>query len=63
MAQESLFATVEGPNGKAEIIEFVDDAAGPLAPVYEVRFNKKSTAYKTLGEAYIEAGEAVGKPV
>ena len=63
MAQETVFATVEGPKGTAEIVEVVDDAAGSLAPVYEVRFNKKSTAYKTLGEAYIEAGEAVGKPV
>ena len=62
MAEETVFATVEGPKGTAEIVEVVDEAAGPLSPEYQVRFKGKSTAYKTLGEAYIEAGEAVGNP-
>ena len=63
MAQETVFATVEGPKGRAEVVEVVDEAAGPLAPEYQVRFNNTSTPYKTLGEAYIEAGQAVGNPV
>ena len=62
MAEESVFATVEGPNGRAEIVEVVDEAADLLAPEYRVRFNDTSTTYKTLGEAYIEAGLAVGNP-
>ncbi len=62
MAQEIVFATVEGPKGKAEIVEVVDEAAAPLTPEYQVRFNNTSTTYKTLGEAYIEAGQAVGNP-
>ena len=63
MAQETVFAVVDGPEGKAEIVEVVDDTAAHLAPEYQVRFNNTSTTYKTLGEAYIEAGQAVGNPV
>ena len=62
MAQETVFATVEGPKGKAEVVEVVDEAAAMLAPEYQVRFNNTSTTYRTLGEAYIEAGLAVGNP-
>ena len=63
MAQETVFAVVDGPEGRAEIVEVVDDAAAHLGPEYQVRFNNTSTTYKTLGEAYIEAGLAVGNPV
>ncbi|MCH7608026.1 MAG: hypothetical protein IIC94_05610 [Chloroflexi bacterium] len=62
MAQETVFATVEGPKGKAEVVEVVDEAAAMLVPEYQVRFNNTTTTYKTLGEAYIEAGLAVGAP-
>ena len=48
---------------RAEIVEVVDDKTTHLAPEYQVRFNNSSTTYKTLGEAYIEAGQAVGNPV
>ncbi|MCH7483077.1 MAG: hypothetical protein IIC31_09660 [Chloroflexi bacterium] len=63
MAEETVLATVEGPKGKAEIVEVATEAGGAVAPVYQVRFNDTSTAYPTLGEAYIEAGLAVGDPV
>ena len=62
MAEETVFATLEGPKGKAEIVEVVDEAAATLVAEYQVRFNDTSTTYKTLGEAYIEAGRAVGNP-
>lgn len=62
MAEETVFATLEGPKGKAQIVEVVDEAAATLVPEYQVRFNHTSTTYRTLGEAYIEAGLAVGDP-
>jgi hypothetical protein len=57
MAEEMSLAVVEGPKGKAEIFEVAD--AGK-APEYQVRVGGQTHVYKSLGEAYIEAGEKVG---
>ena len=46
--------------GKAEIYEVMTDAR---TQVYEVRHNGQTDTYKSLGEAYIEAGEKVGTKV
>lgn len=56
MADEQV-AVVEGPKGKAEIIEVWTD--GRLIE-YQVRFKGKSESCSNIGEAYIEAGEKVG---
>ena len=57
MANEPAVAIVEGPKGKAEIYE-VFTSGRPLE--YEVRFQGQILMYKSLGEAYIEAGEKTG---
>ena len=57
MAEETSLAVVEGPRGKAEIFEV---AEANQAPVYQVRINGQKHEYKSLGEAYIEAGEKSG---
>jgi hypothetical protein len=57
MAEETSLAVLDGPKGKAEILE-VYETGKP--PVYEVRHNGEKQEFKSLGEAYIEAGEKAG---
>jgi hypothetical protein len=57
MAEETSLAVVEGPKGKAEIYEVADPNK---TPVYQVRISGQTYEYKSLGEAYIEAGEKSG---
>jgi hypothetical protein len=56
MADESV-AVVEGPKGKAEIIEVWTN--GRLQE-YRVGYAGKVETYSNIGEAYIAAGEKVG---
>ena len=50
-------AVVEGPKGKAEIYEVMGDNK---ITEYQVKMADKAQSYKSLGEAYIEAGEMAG---
>ena len=56
MADEPV-AVVEGPKGKAEIYEVIGDNK---TTEYQVKMADKVQSYKSLGEAYIEAGELAG---
>ena len=56
MADEPV-AVVEGPKGKAEIYEVMGDNK---ITEYQVKMADKVQSYKSLGEAYIEAGEMAG---
>jgi hypothetical protein len=56
MADEQV-AVVEGPKGKAEIIEVWE---GGRLIEYQVRFDGKVEKCSNIGEAYIDAGEKVG---
>ena len=56
MADEQV-AVIEGPKGKAEIIEVWAD--GRLIE-YQVRFDGNIETFANIGEAYIEAGVKVG---
>jgi hypothetical protein len=57
--ERNVLATVEGPNGTAEIVEvFVD---GSNSPEYEVRFKDQVHVHKAEGAASIEALELVGR--
>ena len=58
MPQQQV-AVVEGPKGKAEIIEVIE----PGKMEYIVNFDGKKEVYKSLGEAYIEAGGKVGTKI
>jgi hypothetical protein len=60
MTTEAPVAVVEGPKGKGEIYEITTDAR---TQVYQVKYEGKTEEYKSLGEAYIEAGEKVGTKV
>jgi hypothetical protein len=51
--------TVVGPNGEAEIYEVFESNQ---ALQYSVVFNGQTETYRSLGEAYIEAGVKAGKP-
>ena len=57
MANQTAVTVVEGPKGTAEIYELWSPGK---AMEYEVRFQGKTVTYKSLGEAYIEAGELTG---
>ena len=57
MTSQAPVTVVDGPNGKAEVFE---KPAGSGSMEYEVRFGGKSETYKSLGEAYITAGERAG---
>ena len=57
MASETPVTVVEGPNGKAEIYELWSPGK---AMEYQVKFGSTSETYKSLGEAYITAGEKTG---
>ena len=57
MANETPVTVVEGPKGKAEIFELWSPGK---AMEYQVRFGGRTETYKSLGEAYITAGERTG---
>ena len=56
-SSRTLLTTVEGPKGKADLFEVVD--SGPQ-PSYEVTCGSTTQIFKSMGEAYITAGELVG---
>ena len=56
----TLLHTVDGPNGSAALYEVV--SPGQAQPSYEVDFGGTSTSFKSMGEAYIEAGVMAGTP-
>ncbi|MCY4624461.1 MAG: hypothetical protein OXC99_05635 [Chloroflexi bacterium] len=60
MAEEEQIAVLEGPHGKAEIIEIWD---GGRLVGFEVRSGDKAVKCSNIGEAYIEAGEQAGLEV
>jgi hypothetical protein len=57
MTTEAPVAVVEGPKGKAEIYEIFGDGRNLE---YKVVCGPRTETYKSLGEAYIEAGNMVG---
>ena len=59
-ANEILIEVVEGPNGRAELLEIQES---PSVIVYEVRSGGKSDRFDSIGEAYIEAGIRAGREV
>ena len=58
MAEEDKIEVIAGPNGEAEIYEIYEDNQ-PLTYTVHFRGNV-SEIYKTLGEAYLEAGRLAG---
>jgi hypothetical protein len=57
LATETQITELEGPKGKAEIVEVkLPDGQ----PVYELRFNGTTETFHAIGEAYLEAGLKVG---
>ena len=56
----TLLHTVEGPKGKAELYEVI--SSGQSQPQYEVDFGGSTISFKSMGEAYIEAGSLSGTP-
>jgi len=58
MATTDTVATVEGPKGSAKIIEVWDE--GRLIE-HQVEMDGVKTTAANLGDAYIIAGEKVGK--
>ncbi len=56
----TLLHTIEGPNGSAALYEVV--SPGQAQPSYEVDFGGTTTTFKSMGEAYIEAGVMSGTP-
>lgn len=56
----TLLHTIDGPNGSAALYEVV--SPGQAQPSYEVDFGGTSTTFKSMGEAYIEAGIMSGTP-
>jgi hypothetical protein len=57
-ATESIVTTVEGRNGKADVVEV--QASASASPEYQVRFKGNVQTYKSMGEAYITAKELAG---
>ena len=60
MAETETVAVVEGPKGTAKILEIWDN--GRLVE-HQVEVDGQLTTAANLGDAYIIAGEKVGKPV
>ena len=56
MASEAPVAVIEGPNGKAEIFEYL--VRNIIE--YQVKFNNETKTFNNLGEAYLEAGQLAG---
>lgn len=65
VASNEVVAVVEGPNGKAEVVEVPDASARGVE--YLVRFTGQRETYeatfKSMGEAYITAKEKAGVKV
>jgi hypothetical protein len=57
--ERTCIEVVEGPNGAAEIYEMFQSNQ---ALQYSVVFQDKSEMFRSLGEAYIEAGVKAGRP-
>lgn len=57
--EKTRIEVVEGPNGAAEIYETFESNQ---ALQYSVVFQGKTEIFKSLGEAYIEAGVRAGRP-
>jgi hypothetical protein len=55
---EEIIATVEGPNGTAQVIEVPTNGGKSLE--YQARFKGTSETFKSMGEAYITAKEKAG---
>jgi hypothetical protein len=55
---DATIAVVEGPKGKAEVVEVINPAN--TTTEYSVRFGSHIETYKTMGEAYITAKEKAG---
>ena len=60
MPESETVAVVEGPKGSAKIVEVWDQ--GRLLE-HHVEMNGETITAANLGDAYIIAGEKVGKPV
>jgi hypothetical protein len=56
-SSDETVAVVEGPKGKAEIIEIW---SGGRLIEYQVRYNGEIEKHPNIGEAYIAAGEKTG---
>jgi hypothetical protein len=56
---EDSVAVVDGPKGRAEILEIW---AGGRLIEYKVKFGERIESYANIGEAYIAAGEKSGTP-
>jgi hypothetical protein len=54
--QSEVVAEVEGPNGKAEVVEVPVDRGVE----YEVVYKGQRERFKSMGEAYITAKEKAG---
>lgn len=60
---DALVATVEGPLGKADLVEITSTRPnGTLMIEYEVRSGDGVQRFAALGAAYIAAGELTGSP-
>ncbi len=57
-ATETVVATVEGPNGTAQVVELPGKDGKGL--IYETRFKGQTQTFLAMGEAYIEAKEKAG---
>ena len=60
MAQTDTVAVIEGPKGSAKILEIWE---GGRLIEYKVEVDGETTTCANLGDAYMFAGEKVGKPV
>ncbi len=62
---ESLYASVEGPRGTAEVYEISEDSDSARADTvrYEVRFGSEKLSFWQEGEAMVTANELVGVQV
>lgn len=59
----TLVTEVQGPKGKAEVFEEPETfPGGGQRFTYSVVFNGQKQTFKSMGEAYIVAGELSGTP-
>lgn len=59
----TLVTAVEGPNGTAEVHEVPENLPGGGQRFgYSVTFKGQVQTFKSMGEAYIVAGELAGTP-
>jgi hypothetical protein len=58
---EEVVDTIEGPKGKADIIEIMRPVAGSGVEIeYAVLFDGKRTDFRSLGEAHVLANQLTG---